>query len=240
MKLQSTSDDPQVTTLLKRAKYISERIGALQEDAKMLTGEIQRLEADLATRSRQIEDRIEQREMAGKARQVIKVAQGARRVLDEFIKRLAPEKLNLLREYMNEMYTLLRKQEDPVRAIEVDPETWQVILRDERNRPLEKRVFSAGMKEMYALSLLWALSKASGRELPILIDTPVGRLDTTNRRVLFEKYLPRAGHQVIVLSTDTEVDVQWAQRLAPYVARQYRLDFEADSDSVFIRPGYFF
>ena len=93
---------------------------------------------------------------------------------------------------------------------------------------------------MYALSLLWALAKASGRELPIVIDTPVGRLDTTNRRTLFEKYLPCAGHQVIVLCTDTEIDIEWARRLQPHVARQYHLDYDSGSDSVTIRPGYFF
>ena len=46
---------------------------------------------------------------------------------------------------MDEMYTRLRKSEDPVRHVEIDPETWQVILKDEKGRPLEKRVFSAGM-----------------------------------------------------------------------------------------------
>lgn len=96
------------------------------------------------------------------------------------------------------------------------------------------------MKEMYALSQLWALGRASGQELPIVIDTPVARLDTTNRRTLFEKYLPNAGHQVVVLSTDTEVDIEWAKRLASHVSKQYRLDYDSSTDSTVIRPGYFF
>jgi DNA sulfur modification protein DndD len=142
---------------------------------------------------------------------------------------------------MQEMYFRLRKpEEDPVCSIEVDPQTWQIILKDDKSRPLEKRVFSQGMKEMYALSLLWALAKASGRELPIVIDTPVGRLDTTNRRSLFEKYLPYAGHQVIVLSTDTEIDVEWAKRLEPLVSRQFRLDYDSTLRTTIIRPGYFY
>jgi len=240
IKLQSTSDDPYVEELLKENRGLTERIGALKEEQSNLKADIQRLEADLSTRSRQIEDRLSQRAATSQVRQIIKLAQEARRTLDDFIKQLAPEKLSLLQKYMDEMYSRLRKTEDPIRSVEIDAETWQVILKDERGRPLEKRVFSQGMKEMYALSLIWALAKASGRELPIVIDTPVGRLDTTNRRALFEKYLPSAGHQVIILSTDTEVDVEWAKRLAPFVARQYRLDYESNSDSIIIRPGYFF
>src|SRR5690606_3080384 len=145
-----------------------------------------------AARQRQIEDRQRSRAATTEAKKAVKLAQEARRVLDTFIRKLAPEKLNELQTRFQEMYTRLQKPEDPVRSIRIDPETWQVILLDEKNRPLERRVFSAGMKEMYALSLLWALARASGRELPIVIDTPAGRLDTTNRRSLFEKYLPNA------------------------------------------------
>lgn len=240
IKLQSTSDDPHVAELIVRSRAVAEKRGALEQEKRGIEGEIQRLQADLAARNRQVEDRMQQRELAGKARQAIKLAQKARRTLDEFVRRLAPEKLALLQHHMDEMYGRLRKPEDQVRSVEIDPETWQVILKDEKGRPLEKRVFSAGMKEMYALSLLWALSKASGRELPIVIDTPVGRLDTTNRRALFEKYLPHAGHQVVVLCTDTEVDVEWAKRLQPFVARQYRLDLDSTTGSAVIRPGFFF
>ena len=180
------------------------------------------------------------RDAKTEATKTIQLASRAQNALQIFIRRLAPEKLCSLRRYFEEMYTRLRKPEDPARRVEIDGETWRETLFDEQNRPLEKRVFSAGMKEIYALSLLWALSRASGRELPIVIDTPAGRLDTTNRRALFEKYLPYAGHQVVVLSTDTELDVKWAQRLEPYVARQYRLDYDEVKDSIVIRPGYFF
>lgn len=239
-KVQSTSDDPHVAELIAQKQEIDEHLGKLKNEANVLRAEIHRLEADGAARQRQIEERQRSRAATTEAKRIVRLAQDSRRVLDVFIKKLAPEKLRALRDRFEEMYHRLRKPEDPVGAIEIDPDTWQIILRDDRGRALERRVFSAGMKEIYALSLLWALSRASGRELPIVIDTPVARLDSTNRRALFERYLPNAGHQVVVLSTDTEVDVQWAKRLEPFVSRQYRLDYDASIDSTVIRPGYFF
>ncbi len=239
-KILSTSDDPHVAELINHNRTIAERIGRLEGESNTLKGEIQRLEADLAVRRRQIEDRQQQRKATSEATKAVKLARKAQSVLDDFIRRLAPEKLAILKGHFEDMYGRLRKPEDPVRSIDIDPGTWQVMLRDDRGRPLERRVFSAGMREMYALALLWALGRASGRHLPVVIDTPVARLDTTNRRTLFEKYLPYAGHQVIVLSTDTEVDVEWAKRLSPYVAKQYRLDYDPRADSNLIRPGYFF
>ena len=239
-KLQSTSDDPHVSELIKQKQKIDETLGGLEAELNTLAGDIQRLEADLAIRQRQIEDRQRTRQATTDAKRIVKLAQEARRVLDDFIKKLGHKKLETLRQYFDEMYERLRKPEDPVRSVDIDSETWQIILKDEKGRRLEKRVFSAGMKEMYALSLLWALGRASAQELPIVIDTPAGRLDTTNRRALFERYLPNAGHQVVVLSTDTEVDIEWAKRLAPHVSKQYRLDYDPSTDSTVIRPGYFF
>ncbi|MBA7669813.1 hypothetical protein ES703_77947 [subsurface metagenome] len=239
-KILSTSDDPHVQELINQNRSINERLGRLKEEQSILKGEIQRLEADLATRRRQIEKRQEQRKSKNEAMKAVKLARLAQNVLDDFIRKLAPEKLSILKDYFQDMYARLRKPEDPVRSVDIDPNTWQVILLDGQDRRLERRVFSAGMREMYALALLWSLARASGRELPIVIDTPVARLDITNRRTLFEKYLPFAGHQVIVLSTDTEVDVKWAERLSSHVARQYRLDYDSELDSNLIRPGYFF
>jgi DNA sulfur modification protein DndD len=226
--------------MISKSGELRQKIGRLQEEERTMEGDLQRLGADLAARRRQIEDRQSKREATTKAKKAIQLAQNAQRALQTFIKRLAPEKLALLKEHFEHMYNLLKKPEDPVHKIEIDKDTWRVILFDNKNRPLEKRVFSAGMKQMYALSLLWALSKASGREFPIVIDTPVGRLDKKNRWALFEKYLPHAGHQVVLLSTDTEVDKEAAIKLSPHIGKQYRLEYDSAKESTVIRLGYFF
>ena len=239
-KLLSTSDDPHVAQLVRDKQEVDQLIGRLEGERDSLRGEIQQLESDLAARKGQVEDRQERRKATTEAMKAVKLGRKAQRVLDDFIHKLAPEKLSILKQHFTEMYARLRKPEDPVQRVDINPETWQVRLFDEKDRPLVRTVFSAGMREMYALALLWALSRASGRDLPIVIDTPVARFDRTNRRALFERYLPDAGHQVVVLSTDTEVDVEWARQLSPHVAKQYRLDYDAVTDSTVIRQGYFF
>jgi DNA sulfur modification protein DndD len=240
LKLQATSDDPAVSGLITRKKSLDEKRGQLDGERTTLSSEIQRLDADLAARRRQIADRQRERAATTEAKRVVRLAREAQGVLDDFIKKLAPEKIQALEKHFRFMYDRLRKPEDPVASIVVDPTTWDVVLKDKGGRPLERRVFSAGMKEMYALSLLWALARASGRELPIVVDTPLGRLDSKNRSALCHYYFPQAGHQVIVLSTDKEVDQEWFAVLRPHVARQYRLDYEPGTESTVIRPGYFF
>src|SRR5206468_1340106 len=118
--------------------------------------------------------------------------------------------------------TLSRKN-DLVHGLTINPRTFEVTLFDIGAQPIPKASLSAGEKQIYALSLLWALAKVSGRALPVIIDTPLGRLDSVHRQYLLERYFPVASHQVIILSTDTEVDRTYFEMLKPYTSHSVHL-----------------
>ena len=73
----------------------------------------------------------------------------------------------------------------------------------------------------------------------MIIDTPLARLDSEHRAALVERYFPEASHQVIVLSTDTEVDDALLGRLSPAISHMYRLDYDPKTRSTTARSGYF-
>ena len=87
--------------------------------------------------------------------------------------------------------------------------------------------------------MLWGLARASARQLPAVIDTPMARLDATHRRNLVERYFPHAGHQVVIFSTDTEVDIEYYRLLQPSVARAYHLNYDEEERVTVGEPGYF-
>ena len=84
------------------------------------------------------------------------------------------------------------------------------------------------------------MARASGRSLPVVIDTPLGRLDSVHRERLVERYFPHAGHQVILLSTDEEIDATHHAKLKQYIGRSYVLRHDDKSGSTTVEPGYFF
>ena len=73
----------------------------------------------------------------------------------------------------------------------------------------------------------------------MIIDTPLARLDSQHRMTIVERYLPQASHQVIVLSTDTEIDEALHRRLAPAVSHAYRLDYDPHLRATTAVQGYF-
>jgi len=83
------------------------------------------------------------------------------------------------------------------------------------------------------------LMRASGRPLPTAIDTPLGRLDASHRAHLVERYFPYASHQVLLFSTDEEINSTYYEKLKPYVGRTYMLDYDDNTGSTQIKKGYF-
>lgn len=114
-----------------------------------------------------------------------------------------------------------------------------MVLRDRTDRPLPKAQLSAGEKQIYAVSVLWALAKTSGRPLPLVIDTPLARLDADHRGLLAKHYFPYASHQTLILSTDTEIDRSYFEELKPHIAHSYLLDYVPQENGTQIREGYF-
>lgn len=98
---------------------------------------------------------------------------------------------------------------------------------------------SAGERQLLATSILWGLARAARRPLPVVIDTPLGRLDSGHRRHFVDRYLPWASHQVLVLSTDEEIDEAHLERLRRRIGRSYRLDHDDESGCTTISEGYF-
>ncbi|TMR22626.1 DNA sulfur modification protein DndD [Nonomuraea turkmeniaca] len=139
---------------------------------------------------------------------------------------------------LDSLQTLLRK-EKLIREVRIDPETSELELLTHDGHPLRPGTLSAGERQLLAVSLLAGLARASGRLLPVVIDTPLGRLDRDHRHRLIERYLPQASHQVIVLSTDSEITSDVLVHLGSSVSHMIKLQFDQETRSTVVKQGYF-
>lgn len=99
--------------------------------------------------------------------------------------------------------------------------------------------FSNGEKQVYILCLIWAIIKSSGVEIPFIIDTPYARIDETHRNALTTTYLPKISKQVIILSTNKEIDSELYKVVKPYVCDEYLLLYNTQSRKTEVKKGYF-
>lgn len=163
----------------------------------------------------------------------------ARSLLKEFGQINAERKVKQLELEFTEAFRRLARKEDIAITAKIDPIKFTVSLIDSDGRSINKSLLSAGEKQIYAIAMLEALARTSGRRLPVIIDTPLGRLDSKHRANLVEHYFPRASHQVVLLSTDTEVDEPFYRALSPQTSHAFEIVFDEQEKSSFLREGYF-
>jgi DNA sulfur modification protein DndD len=141
-------------------------------------------------------------------------------------------------ESSNMLKRIFRKH-NYVTSIIIEPETYNVVLLDSNKEQIEKTTLSAGEKQILLISIIWAIFKCSGRKVPFIFDTLLGRLDKTHKAALLKEFIPNCGKQAIILSTDTEIDEDHYNLLKGHISKEYMLDFNVARKETNILLQYF-
>lgn len=214
-------------------------LGAAEQEAKSIDEELNRVRRELADVERAFErvsGKVDEGKKAEERAATVKRSQAA---LKQYLIAVTELKLRQLEREVTQCFGAICRKSDLVHQIHIDPESFEIVLLDRGAHAIPKERLSAGEKQVFAVALLWALGRTSGRPLPVIIDTPLARLDSEHRKLLVERYLPSASHQVLVLSTDTEVDEAAFAALEPSVSHAYHLKYDHAERYTTADPGYF-
>lgn len=100
--------------------------------------------------------------------------------------------------------------------------------------------FSKGEQQIYIMSLYWALIKTSNNEIPFVIDTPYARIDSVHRERITAKFFPSLSKQVIILSTDEEINSDYYRIIKPYIAKEFLISYSDKEQRTVVQENYFF
>lgn len=160
-------------------------------------------------------------------------------VLSEFKTRLQREKVQQLSVRVTECFHELVDKDSLVKKILIDPDNLDVTIFDYDGNTVLKTQLSAGEQQMFAVAIVWALALTSGYKAPVVIDTPMARLDSAHRTNFVTKYLPTASSQVMVLSTDEEITGHYLDLIRKNVLDYYTLLYRDEEQCTSIIHGYF-
>ena len=139
---------------------------------------------------------------------------------------------------MTECYRKLAYKKHLIEEIRMNPETLDLCYLNSNGEEVEKKKLSAGEKQLMVISLLWALGICSQKKLPVIIDTPLSRLDSIHRESLITTYFPNASDQTIILSTDSEIDQKYYEMMYPHIGDEFTLVFDDELMRTSIKEGY--
>ena len=232
-KLLDALENAEATVSKSKTKYdiAKDKAENIEREIARLTQELNR---KLKNYSEEAIDKISDEHIINSATKV-------QSTLKVFKERLTLKKLNKLETEVKDCFLYLLHKSNLINRVTIDSDRFRLELYDRDGQLFPKQRLSAGEKQLLAIAFLWGLARVSGRNLPIAIDTPLGRLDSSHRHNLIERYFPTASHQVILLSTDTEIGEKEVAMLREQeaISQAYLLKYDRDRRETIIEPGYF-
>ncbi|MFD2121116.1 DNA sulfur modification protein DndD [Streptomyces cirratus] len=194
-----------------------------------------RIGADLErAQQKRVKTLIEMEEL----NRIVAYADKARETLEKFGAALLRRHISRLEVAVLQSFKALMRKSGLIHDLRIDTDKFNLTLADSDGEPIDPGRLSAGERQLLAISLLWGLAKVAGNRLPSVIDTPLGRLDSRHRQHLADRYFPNAGRQVLLLSTDEEIDENLLGRLKPSLAHTYTLVHDDTTFTTTVEAGY--
>jgi DNA sulfur modification protein DndD len=238
-QLGRAPDEEDISPLIDELNALIEERETVKSDLEDIEEELSKLETRISRLGNQIDNKLDQKSEVETVSERAELAADVQTVLGEYREDLVREKLRRLESALSERYLALSNKSDFYEGVDIDEDALNISVRTRHGNHKPQSDLSAGERQIFATALLWALAEISGRPLPFIVDTPLGRLDQAHRENLVENFFPEASHQVLVFSTDTEIDDQYYEKLDDDVARAYHLDYNQADGYTDVSEGYF-
>ncbi|EKS6889420.1 DNA sulfur modification protein DndD [Enterobacter bugandensis] len=233
-------EDDQLIDIFEKIRELDRQRELKRQEYRLLLEEAKKTKQQQLDCARQIQKAHDAARNQHSFNSAYNNAQDTITLLEKYSELLTQARVKTLSSNFESAYRKLARKEDLQLNAHINPETFDVELVDDNHKVINRKLLSAGEKQIYAIAILDALAKTSGRDLPVIIDTPLGRLDSLHRDKLINHYFPYASHQVVLLSTDTEVDERYfVERLRDDISHAYEIVFNAHTKSSTLKPGYF-
>ncbi|POA57758.1 MULTISPECIES: DNA sulfur modification protein DndD [unclassified Pseudomonas] len=215
-----------------RFDELSTEIAALSrqiEAYRETLAELRIKEAQTAESAEQARQRIRQCEQrhstVTKENRAYQLSLRVRRALEFFRDKKRMQIRQSVEDHLNERISVLLAPSQLIKSVTLD-DLFVMRYFDEQGDEVARRSISAGMRQLVAMGMLWALRDESARELPVMIDTPLGRIDRENRSLLMSEYFPNAGKPLVLLPTNSEMDEDVLRSLDGFIRRRYEIQNE--------------
>jgi DNA sulfur modification protein DndD len=237
LKINDTTNE--FSKMLNRMEKLQEILHQLDEEIIQNEQELTRLKQDLDETTSSIVRIQNMIKESDKIKSSFIEAQKIITLSRRFSELQLQKKLQEVQIEASKMIKKILRKQNYIASIRINPETYDLTLLDSNKEQIEKTTLSAGEKQILMISIIWAIFKCSGRKVPFIFDTLLGRLDKTHKATVLNEFIPNCGRQAIILSTDTEIDEFHYNLLEDKIAKEYTLDFDVTNKETRIKNQYF-
>lgn len=238
-RIGKAPDEDVLAPMIEELNELTERKGGVSNEIEDLEDDIGTVQTKLERTTNSIQKKLDEQSRRDDVSERANLASDVRKAVQDYREELAKRKLQKLESVLSEYYITLSNKGNFYEDVKIDQETLDITVQTIHGTKKPHSELSAGERQIFATSLLWALAEISGRPLPFIIDTPLGRLDQDHRENLITNFFPKAANQVLIFSTDTEIDDEQYAELGQSVAKAYHLEYDEENGMTVPSSGYF-
>ncbi|SRR5581483_10244424 len=220
--------------LNSRRGELTAHIANLERRKSELSLEIEALDTKLRELRREETTQTALANRAKKGQNLTALAARYREAASEIRSRAAEQLRKKISDHVGEMWVEITEREKEFLGMEFDTR-WKCFLlrRDGKRVSWEEANTSAGQRQVRMLAFYEALRRLAKIVPPLVVDTPLGRLDREVRDSVLDK-LYLTGHQTVILTTNAEIDPDGPlfDRIKSKLARVYTLQPHGEEKSV--------
>jgi len=145
--------------------------------------------------------------------------------------KIKEDKREMLENSINIKFSLLKKEGYEADKILLD-NNFNINVFDKNKRAMDILSSSSGQKQVIATALIWGISEYISEEIPMIIDTPLGRLDEKNQSLILNQFYPNASSQVLILPTPSELRHDGFDDLKDEISQIFTLSNKGSATSI--------
>lgn len=218
-----------------KLKALKDAMDGIREKSTALTAEVNSLENQEKDIQKQIKDlraaigQMESKQNAADpVLQKLDVVYKVVEVLDEASEKLVPLCRDALEERCTHHFTQMISDEFKAFKVKFNEDTEPYLYTQDQLVYVSS--LSGAQKRAFGLAFTLAVADVSKHDAPIMIDTPVGNMDSEYRARVLTYVAKAARSQVIILSHDEEVSMDYKKKLSPYILKTFLLTFKRLSE----------
>ena len=234
-ELQRVPDENAISPIHTEILRLENVLEGLRTQQAVFAEEIGVVKFQRDQEERKLQSLQEKLRKAQMSEQRLAFAEKSKLALRAYSDALLRQKLSEFEEELVVRFNSICRKEHLLDAVHINRVDFSIQLHRSKNQMLSLSELSAGERQLYALAVLWALRRVSSRQLPLVLDTPLARLDKDHRHRLLFDYFPAVSEQVILFVTDSELNRTLMADSEPFVARIYRLLYDQGREETIVQ-----
>jgi len=193
--------------LTSRKQELKQEIKDLESEKDDLNKELGKLEKEKEKLLTRIQSQGGATEREKRFQRLIDLADRSQDAMEDIKNELIDRRREEVEKHASETFLSLTNRPDQYDGLTITDNYELRIISGGSSRTIQEQKPSEGQKQIIAYSFIAGLSRYTTRDAPVVIDTPIGRLDREHKNNLLQHY-PEFSDQVMILYQPNELELE--------------------------------